>query len=462
MKPYIAKLSGVNSARLRHGSLGVVLCLGAVALTVRSGNGELMTVAASPGKCDVLSQVHVMSGRCWTPPVLSDARLYCRNAQGLLVCLDVRVQAPGANNALAEFPFEGDEGPIFVQAKINQTGPFRFILDTGAYESLVDTRTATKANLRLEGVQQIGGAGGSQTGTSVRDIKLSLPGFEFHGDQMDAVPLDALSARHGLEIGGILGSELFFRNVVELDYEKKAIRLYDPSRFRYQGHGERIRINLEHNVPHARASVELPGLQPIEGEFTIDTGSSASLILTPAFLTEHDLLKRVSKKVLTYGRGVGGEIEMTVSRAKALQLGGISFTNCLTLLPERGQFGGPSGNVGSRLLRRCRVIFDYVHHEMILEPNNLFSVPEEFDMSGLAFVAESSGFRVEHVLPGSPAAEAGIQPGDFIEGVNDRPTNGMSVAELRRLFRRADSEYDLTVRRGEKSTKSHLRLRRLI
>ena len=153
---------------------------------------------------------------------------------------------------------------------------------------------------------------------------------------------------------------------------------------------------------------------------------------------------------------------MTVSRAKTLQLGGISLTNCLTLLPEQGQFGGPAGNVGSRLLRRCRVIFDYVHQEMILEPNNRFAVPEEFDMSGLAFIAEGGGFRVQHVLPNSPAAEAGIQPGDLIEGVNERSTVGMDIGELRGLFRQADSEYDLTFRRGGESNKSHLKLRRLI
>jgi carboxyl-terminal processing protease len=99
---------------------------------------------------------------------------------------------------------------------------------------------------------------------------------------------------------------------------------------------------------------------------------------------------------------------------------------------------------------------------MILEPNNLFSVPEEFDMSSLAFIAEGGGFRVEHVLPNSPAAQAGIQPGDLIEGVNARSTVGMGIAELRALFRQADSEYDLTFRRGGESNKSHLKLRRLI
>ena len=34
--------------------------------------------------------VPVLNGRCWTVPVLANGRIYCRNAAGDLVCLDVR------------------------------------------------------------------------------------------------------------------------------------------------------------------------------------------------------------------------------------------------------------------------------------------------------------------------------------------------------------------------------------
>jgi len=31
----------------------------------------------------------VLQGKCWTTPVLAGGRIYCRNAAGDVVCLDV-------------------------------------------------------------------------------------------------------------------------------------------------------------------------------------------------------------------------------------------------------------------------------------------------------------------------------------------------------------------------------------
>jgi outer membrane protein assembly factor BamB len=54
------------------------------------GSGELAWVDASPDGYKELSRFEMLSGTCYTPPVLSDGRLYCRNGDGDLVCLDVK------------------------------------------------------------------------------------------------------------------------------------------------------------------------------------------------------------------------------------------------------------------------------------------------------------------------------------------------------------------------------------
>ena len=59
-------------------------------LIVQGARGELMVAEARPDTCRVLSKAQVLGGRCWTTPVLSNGRLYARNAKGDLVCLDVR------------------------------------------------------------------------------------------------------------------------------------------------------------------------------------------------------------------------------------------------------------------------------------------------------------------------------------------------------------------------------------
>jgi len=61
-------------------------------LIVLGEQGELVIVEASPGGFKALARAQVLSGKCWTVPVLSGGRIYCRNAEGDLVCLDVRMK----------------------------------------------------------------------------------------------------------------------------------------------------------------------------------------------------------------------------------------------------------------------------------------------------------------------------------------------------------------------------------
>ena len=59
-------------------------------LIVLSGKGELIIAKATPEKFDVISRSQVLKGKCWTMPVLANGRIYCRNATGDVICLDVR------------------------------------------------------------------------------------------------------------------------------------------------------------------------------------------------------------------------------------------------------------------------------------------------------------------------------------------------------------------------------------
>jgi len=59
-------------------------------LLVLSGAGELMVAPVSPEGFKPTSTATVIKGKCWTVPVLANGRIYCRSADGTLVCLDVR------------------------------------------------------------------------------------------------------------------------------------------------------------------------------------------------------------------------------------------------------------------------------------------------------------------------------------------------------------------------------------
>jgi len=51
--------------------------------------GELILADVTPKAFRPLARTQALRGKCWTMPALSGTRLYCRNADGQLVCLDL-------------------------------------------------------------------------------------------------------------------------------------------------------------------------------------------------------------------------------------------------------------------------------------------------------------------------------------------------------------------------------------
>jgi outer membrane protein assembly factor BamB len=72
------KVSGKGSLLLADGKLIVL-----------SEKGELMVADPSPDGFKPTARAQVLGGKCWTTPVLANGKIYCRNAAGAVVCVDV-------------------------------------------------------------------------------------------------------------------------------------------------------------------------------------------------------------------------------------------------------------------------------------------------------------------------------------------------------------------------------------
>jgi hypothetical protein len=211
----------------------------------------------------------------------------------------------------------------------------------------------------------------------------------------------------------------------------------------------------------------VPGRDPVEGQFVIDTGSSNTLMLARTFVEEHKLLKAVGRTIPVRGGGVGGPVRMAMGRLSRLELGRSVIKDPLTGFMEAGDIAAPgkAGNIGGRLLRRFHVIFDFSRKRMILEKGKYFDEPEEFDMCGAGLSYEgaaSQGFRVVGVREKSPAAQAGLRPKDVILKIDGQLATALTLHKLKELFRRDGKEYALVVKRGEQVLQIKLKLRRLI
>jgi C-terminal processing protease CtpA/Prc len=85
-------------------------------------------------------------------------------------------------------------------------------------------------------------------------------------------------------------------------------------------------------------------------------------------------------------------------------------------------------------LNRFKVIVDYSRKQLLLIPNRELSRPSEYyDFLGAQIVAAGqhfNQFRINAVMPDSPASEAGLQAGDEITAIDSQTTSKMSVEQV--------------------------------
>jgi predicted aspartyl protease len=366
-------------------------------------------------------------------------------------------------------PFEAENRHVGLMARINDQDGMRVVIDTGAGSSVLDETRAASLGLATFGSQQARGSGGFAEGSRVRGVNVTLPGFQLLDQTMGTLALGAIAAQAGRPLDGILGHPLLSRCVVEIDYARQCVSLFDPAAYTYTGPGVSVPITFKQNLPYVKASVVLPDGRSISGRFLIDTGASTALLLSAGPVEREDVLASLGKTMTVKSFGVGGATELRLARVARLELGGFSLEQPITGLHPSGSgrisADGTIGNIGGGILSRFKVIFDYSRRRMILEPGPDIARPFEADMSGLGLVSAPPDFRrvtVARIVDGSPALESGIQAGDEIESVDGTPAGEMGLSALREKLKLDGVELRLALRRGNERIELALRTRRMI
>lgn len=366
-------------------------------------------------------------------------------------------------------PIELNTVHIFLQARVNGSGPFWFVLDTGASVTALNTATATDIGLDLKGKIEGRGAGeGSVEVNLVRDVSFELPGVEVTGQTVATVPLSRIEELMGRAIDGILGYDFISRFVVRIDYENLTLDLYDKSSYQYEGEGVIVPMELEENTPRIEGSITPPGREPIPCRFLVDTGARTAIKFARPFVENHDLLSALPKKFFhEAGFGIGGASKSYVGRISSVEIGGLSFHSpvCEFSMDEGGAGADPNnaGLLGGEILSRCTVVFDYEQALMILEPNANSGKPFNEDMCGITWTTGGRGdfttFTVLRVVADSPAAAAGIKEGDRLVSIDGEPADGFTVHKLCEISRQDGRELRLILERDGRQISETLRLR---
>ena len=284
------------------------------------------------------------------------------------------VRFPAGKNVV-EVPFEVESGLMVIPISINGSRLLRYVFDSGLSGAIHHNAAVVDSlNLRISGTRQVRGAGGGGATFEVsvaENINFNIGGIELsNGD------LSIRASARGYD--GVIGRPVFASLVVEVDWETKVIRFYEPAKYKYSGSGTVLPLTFdEGGRPYATASVAVSGEKTIPVNLVVDTGGSHALLLEHGSNAEIKPPEGATKTTL--GIGASGEITGYSARVKNLQLGNYSLKDVPTGFPDASGgtagLGGRQGNLGSGALRRFKVIYDYSRKQMTVQPNRFFNDP---------------------------------------------------------------------------------------
>jgi hypothetical protein len=343
-----------------------------------------------------------------------------------------------ASNALATISFELIDHRIFLPVRLNGTGPFYFILDSGG-SSIVTSAVVRELGLTTYGTFNGVGVGENVVAAArctVADVELG--GLHFANQKVVTADLSEIKDAIGFrKFDGIIGYELFANFAVGIDFDRREVTLGQPDSFVFNPAVDvAVPMRLNKTIPVITAEVD-----GVASTFSIDTGDRWSLTLFGSFVQRHGLMAKYKPEPeIVTGWGVGGSVPAFVTQVSSLQVGGVDIKSPLTRFPilKKGAFARSdiSGNIGNGILRRFNLVFEYAKKRLVLRKNADFDAPDTYDRSGMWLVQEGGHFKVSSLIKGGPAWQAGLRIGDSILAIDGRDASKLFLPAIRDQFSR--------------------------
>ncbi len=340
---------------------------------------------------------------------------------------------------------------MILRARLNNIkDTFNFILDTGSGGISLDSSTAAYYNIESRSSDTtITGMGTAHKVKFVYNQQLNFPGLSVNNLDFHINNYDILTSVYGEKIDGIIGFSFLRRYIVKIDFDSTEIEVYTPGEFKYPRGGTILRPAFT-TLPIQNLLVK--DRRKLNFNFYFDTGAGLCFLMSEAFAKDSAVLMNRREPVITQAEGMGGRLQMKLTVVKMLQVGNYKFRNVPTYIynDEYNVTSYPfvGGLLGNDLLRRFDMVLNYPQREIHLHPNGHFNESFDYAYTGMATYFVDGRIVVEDVVPGSPAAKAGIKADDILVGVGTNFTN--NIMQYKTLLQNANEKIKIFIsRKGE-------------
>gem|GEM_PF-1393170 len=340
-------------------------------------------------------------------------------------------------------PFELEEAEIVVPALINGH-KVHLLLDTGSELVFISPKVAALVGIHSESRAQVKGNGAEQRSAQVaRAASLAVGSITAH-----EVPLGIMPFPSDFHWDGILGDSFLDHFAFHVDYDRRLVTFHLPSEKNLDGTPSTqlpfkiLSTTGKQNGVAVTIEAEIDGTK---ANFAIDTGSGQELVLYPWFTEQHKLRDSYPNRVkVITGAGLGGLIHGEIVRLHSLKLGELNLTNLVAEFGSEGSYAEldrshrVAGVIGGGALLRFNYTFDFPNRQLGLEPSREFSAdipPPASVNSGMVCWPTGTQWEIVDVIPQSAAAEAGIQIGERLLRINNKPIETYKFCAIRDVFR---------------------------
>ncbi|MCI0415312.1 retropepsin-like domain-containing protein, partial [bacterium] len=261
-----------------------------------------------------------------------------------------------AKPATVESSFVG-KTHIMVRALVNGQDVGWFILDSGAGAMVIDKVLADSLHLERLSRGSASGVGGTFESSARAVDRFEIGPMTMRNVRFGDYDFSSFNRGPGPRIAGTIGTPIFRRGVVAMNWKGPTLEIYDRARFTLEkGAWQRLRFSSDNPAVLARVA------GTPESWYRLDSGAAGFLTLHTPFVEKWKLLEGRETKESS-STGMGGTVTARTGTIEWFEFGSRRFNNPTVVFSTAtiGTFTDPylAGNIGIDVLKSFTVVFDF-------------------------------------------------------------------------------------------------------